>query len=98
MCCCSWTSQPTESVVDAARRGEVEAFDEIVRRFLPAMRSLALHMLADGDNMRDIVQEAALRAFKGLPTLKHPENVGAWLQAITRRCVLRDYLNPRLRS
>ena len=62
--------QPRERELDrfvvAARDGDRSAFDELVRRTYVDTYTLALRLTADEEDARDVVQEAYLRAWRGL--------------------------------
>src|SRR5262245_50897531 len=70
-------------LVEAARRGERPAFDELVRRTFVDTYTLALRLTADEEDARDVVQEAYLRAWKGLPKFRGDARFGTWMYRIT---------------
>src|SRR4030095_11148460 len=84
----SSSESPDELLVVAAILGNLEAFEELVVRYRPAVVRLARTIV--GDNYaEDVAQEALLLAFKALPTIEEPTKFGAWLSAITRHRALR---------
>jgi RNA polymerase sigma-70 factor (ECF subfamily) len=70
-------------LVAAARRGERRAFDELVRRTFVDTYTLALRLTADEEDARDVVQEAYLRAWKGLPKFRGDAQFSTWMYRIT---------------
>src|SRR5438876_3428923 len=74
-----------EELVLAALLGDLEAFDELVRRFRGAAVLVARQALGSRSAAEDVAQEALLLAFKALPQLEEPSRFAAWLCAITRR-------------
>jgi RNA polymerase sigma-70 factor (ECF subfamily) len=54
------------SIVDAARRGDPAAFDQLVLRHQRRAYVLALWLLGDAAEASDVTQEAFLRAWRGL--------------------------------
>ena len=58
-----------DRLVAAAQDGDRPAFDELVRRTYVDTYTLALASPADEEDARDVVQEAYLRAWKGLDAL-----------------------------
>ena len=54
------------TLVTAAQEGDRHAFDEIVRRTYVDTYTLAVRLTASEEDARDVVQEAYLRAWKGL--------------------------------
>jgi RNA polymerase sigma-70 factor (ECF subfamily) len=72
-----------DRLVEAARRGERPAFDELVRRTFVETYTLALRLTADEEDARDVVQEAYLRAWKGLPKFRGDARFTTWMYRIT---------------
>jgi RNA polymerase sigma-70 factor (ECF subfamily) len=79
---------PDEILVVASILGDLDAFDELVRRYRPAVIRTA-QMVVPRDDAEDVAQESLLLAFKALPSLEEPKKFPAWLHAITRRCAMR---------
>jgi RNA polymerase sigma-70 factor (ECF subfamily) len=76
------------ALVERAREGDREAFATLARHALPWMDGVARLTLRDPDLARDAVQEALLRAWKGLPGLRDPAQFQAWLRRlVVRSCI-----------
>jgi RNA polymerase sigma-70 factor (ECF subfamily) len=76
------------ALVERAREGDREAFATLARSALPWMDGVARLTLRDPDLARDAVQEALLRAWKGLPGLRDPAQFQAWLRRlVVRACI-----------
>jgi RNA polymerase sigma-70 factor (ECF subfamily) len=79
--------QPRERELDrlvvAARQGDRAAFDELVRRTYVDTYTLALRLTADEEDARDVVQEAYLRAWKGLTRFRGDAQFSTWMYRIT---------------
>ena len=82
------TESPDELLVVAAILGNLEAFEELVMRYRPAVVRLA-RTIAGADYAEDVAQDSLLLAFKALPGIEEPRKFGAWLSAITRHRALR---------
>ena len=54
------------TLVGSARRGDRVAFDELVRRTYVDTYTLAVRLTGNEEDARDVVQEAYLRAWKGI--------------------------------
>lgn len=78
---------PDELLVVAAILGNLEAFEQLVVRYRPAVVRLARTIV--GDYAEDVAQESLLLAFKALPGIEEPRKFAAWLSAITRHRALR---------
>jgi len=82
----------TEGDSDAAlvRRvlaGDVEAYAGLVARYRDRLGRFALHRLGNQADAEDAVQEAFVRAYRGLEGCEAPERFGAWLfQILVNRC------------
>ena len=79
---------PDELLVIAAILGNLEAFEQLVVRYRPAVVRLA-RTIVGADYAEDVAQDSLLLAFKALPTIDEPQKFAAWLSAITRHRALR---------
>ena len=79
---------PDELLVIAAILGNLEAFEQLVVRYRPAVVRLARSIVGT-DDAEDVAQESLLLAFKALPGIEEPTKFAAWLSAITRNRALR---------
>jgi RNA polymerase sigma-70 factor (ECF subfamily) len=79
---------PDELLVIAAILGNLEAFEQLVVRYRPAVVRLARSIVGP-DDAEDVAQDSLLLAFKALPTIEEPRKFPAWLSAITRNRALR---------
>ena len=79
---------PDEVLVLGAILGNLEAFEQLVLRYRPAVVRLA-RTIVGGDDAEDVAQDALLLAFKALPSIEEPRRFAAWLSAITRHRALR---------
>ena len=79
---------PDEVLVVAAIVGDLEAFDQLVLRYRPAVVRLA-QSIVGRENGEDVAQDALLLAFKALPSIEEPRRFAAWLSAIVRHRALR---------
>ena len=69
-------------LVRRARAGDLAAFGGIVRAYqLPALR-LAAVICGDRTEASDIVQEAFVKAYRALPTIRSEESLRPWLMRI----------------
>lgn len=70
-------------LVAAAREGDRGAFDEIVRRTYVDTYTLAVRLTATEEDARDVVQEAYLRAWKGIRRFRGDAQFSTWMYRIT---------------
>ncbi|RMG45308.1 MAG: sigma-70 family RNA polymerase sigma factor [Acidobacteria bacterium] len=71
-------------LVRSSRRGDLEAFSELVRRYQRPLTAVALRSTGDLADADDLVQETFLRAFDRLDRLEDPDRFGPWLFRILR--------------
>lgn len=79
---------PTEvgELVTAAKAGDRAAFDELVKATYAETYTLALRLTHNTEDARDVVQEAYLRAYKGLKKFRGDAQFTTWLYRITANC------------
>ena len=82
--------------VERARRGDHEAFAELVDVRLARLDAAARLILRDPELARDAVQEALIRAWRDLPGLRDPDRFDGWLQKLAVNACL-DLLRRRRR-
>lgn len=76
-----------EGLVLAAKAGDPGSFEALVRRHIDRMYGVARLMLRDPDLAEDAVQQAFVRAWRDLGSLRDPSRFGAWLhRLVTRAC------------
>jgi RNA polymerase sigma-70 factor (ECF subfamily) len=74
-------------LVDRARRGDREAFGVLAAGAVDRLYAIARLLLRDTDLAEDATQEALVRAWRDLPSLRDVERWDAWLhRLIVRAC------------
>jgi RNA polymerase sigma factor (sigma-70 family) len=73
-----------DPTVRQAAAGDLEAFAEVTRRFQHMAFGYALSIVRDFQQAEDVVQEAFVAAWYGLPTLAEPAAFVGWLRSIVR--------------
>jgi RNA polymerase sigma-70 factor, ECF subfamily len=74
--------------LDRAQSGDPDAFIELIRPFDREHRSLAYGILGDRHRMDDALQEAYLKAYRGLPRFDGRAAIGTWLYRIVYNACL----------
>ena len=67
-------------MIDRARNGDRDAFEQIVRARKDAVFRLSFAILGNEADARDASQEAFVAAWRGVGGLRDPERLDAWLQ------------------
>jgi RNA polymerase sigma-70 factor, ECF subfamily len=83
-----------EQLVDACLGGEVAAFDILVDRWQRKIRGAVYRVVRSEEEAQDIVQEAFLKAFRGLNSFKREARFSSWLYQIAIN-LSRDRLRRR---
>ena len=73
-------------LVAAAKAGDRSAFDELVRATYTDAYTLAYRLTGNEEDARDVVQDAYLRAYKGLKRFREEAQFSTWLYRITANC------------
>ena len=78
------------AVLERARAGDHAAFSDLVRHYDPGLRSLAYRLLGDAGRMDDVLQEAYVKAYRGLASFRGDSSVRTWLYRIAYNACLDD--------
>lgn len=73
-------------LITAAQAGDRSAFDELVRRTYVDTYTLARRLTSNEEDARDVVQEAYLRAWRGIGRFRGDARLNTWLYRITANC------------
>lgn len=86
----------TAQLLARARTGERAAFTELVEQYHAELVRIAYAITGDLDAARDSAQLAWIKAWQGLPNVREPGRLRAWLIAIAAN-EARQYLRARRR-
>lgn len=84
-------------LIARCRRGDPDAFDELVRRYQGKVYSLAYRLLDDPDEAFDVAQEAFLRIHRGLRTFQGGSALTTWVHRIVHNLCLDEMKKKRRR-
>ncbi len=83
-------------LVMLSRRGQDEAFDELVRRHSPRVHAVSSRIVGR-EEAYDVVQDAFLAAYKAMHTFRQEAQFSTWLHRIALNCCYaRTRKNPDL--
>ena len=85
------------AVVMAARNGDQEALEQLLKAYLPLVYNIVGRALNGHADVDDVVQETMVRAVNGLAGLREPDRFRAWLVSITVRQLRDRWRGQRLR-
>lgn len=102
------TESEKKAWVEAARRGDEQAFEQIFRHYQVSLFNMALRLVRDPDEAEDVVQKTFIKAFRSISRLRDPGGLGGWLRrtvyttsidTLRKRKQLAEYpLDDRLRQ
>jgi RNA polymerase sigma-70 factor (ECF subfamily) len=75
-------------LLDAARGGDDEAFRRLIQPHHPELHAHCYRMLASLHDAEDALQDALLRAWRGLGGLRGPDSLRTWLYRIATNACL----------
>jgi RNA polymerase sigma factor (sigma-70 family) len=85
-----------DELVRRFRRGDDAAFSEIDRRYRSALTAFARRMLrGSGHDPEDVVQDALIRAYRGLRVTDRPMALRPWLYMIVRNRAFDELRAPQ---
>jgi RNA polymerase sigma-70 factor (ECF subfamily) len=86
-----------EELVASATAGDLDSFNQLVSRWERPIYALAYRTLGREEDARDVVQEAFLRAYRGLRGFKGQAKFSSWLYRITLN-LCRDWIRRERRA
>ena len=69
-------------LVERARRGDLAAYDDLVRRYQERIYGTIYHMTANHEDANDLAQETFIKAFQALKSFKGGSSFYTWLYRI----------------
>jgi RNA polymerase sigma-70 factor (ECF subfamily) len=81
-------------LVEAARQGDVDAFRQLVQKYQRKVHGIALGIVRDPDEAKDVAQEAFIRVHRSLASFDGTSQFYTWLyRIVTNLCI--DQLRKR---
>lgn len=73
---------PEDVLVQRARRGDLSAYDDLVKRYQERIYATIYHMTANHEDANDLAQDAFIKAFQALNSFKGGSSFYTWLYRI----------------
>ena len=70
------------ALVDRARGGDLQAYDELMRRYQERIYGTIYHMTSNHEEANDLVQDTFIKAFQALKTFKGGSSFYTWIYRI----------------
>lgn len=71
-----------EVLVRRSRRGDLKAYDDLVRRYQERIYATIYHMTSNHEDANDLAQESFIKAFQALKSFKGGSSFYTWLYRI----------------
>lgn len=84
------TEEPLVDIIERARTGCREAFDDLISRFEGKVLKTALYLTRNMDEAQDIAQEVYIKIFRNIHTCEDLDRIDNWIYRITVNAV-RDF-------
>lgn len=69
-------------LVRRSQKGDLDAYDELVRRYQERIYATLYHMTANHEDANDLVQETFIKAYRALHTFKGDSSFYTWIYRI----------------
>lgn len=89
--------QLPRELVEACKRGDPGAFDDLVRTTYRPVYSLVYRIVANADDAADVTQEVYLRVWRSLRTFRGDADPGTWLYRVAANAAL-TFVKRRARA
>jgi RNA polymerase sigma factor (sigma-70 family) len=87
---------PDLDLVQRARKGDTQAFDELVGKYTPKLYGLVYHMTSNHEDTNDILQDVFAKAYRALKRFKGKSAFYTWIYSIATNMTL-NFLKKRNR-
>ena len=87
-----------DGLVDRARKGDVDAFEQLYRLHAGRVYALCLRLAADPVVARELTQDTFVRAWEALPRFRADASITTWLHRIAVNAMLERRRGERRRT
>ena len=91
------TRQEEQEIIQKVLSGDTEAFEALVLEHQNKVYSLALRMVGNEEDARDMAQDAFIRAFNSLEGFRGDSKFSVWLYRLTSNICI-DFLRSRAKK
>ena len=83
------------AVIQKVRKGDVNAFEELVKAYEKNVYNLALRMVEDPEDAADMSQEAFIKAYNSLENFRGDSKFSVWLYRIVSNVCVPSAPEPK---
>ena len=76
-------SSDEDDIIARCRKGDVDAFEVMVKMYQGKMFNIAYRIIGDADDAAEVVQDAFVAAYRNLHAFEQRSRFSTWLYAIT---------------
>lgn len=76
------TADEDAGIVSSCKRGDVDAFESLVRKHQKKMLNIAYRMVGNYEDACEIVQDAFVSAYRGIKSFEEKSRFSTWLSSI----------------
>jgi RNA polymerase sigma-70 factor (ECF subfamily) len=87
-----------EVLLHQCRQGDDLAWEALVRRYQGRVLAVAMHYMRDPEEANDVAQEAFIKLYRSLETLREGEAFLPWLLRLTRNCAIDRIRRQKVRT
>ena len=87
-----------DDVVSLARRGDLEAFEQLYRDHVGRIYALCLRLTADPSRAEEATQDAFVRAWRKLGQFRGESSFGSWLYRLATNVVFMEHRSRKRRE
>src|SRR5919106_550287 len=77
-----------EHIIEACKRGDARAFEELVRLTHRDVYSLALRLTANADDAADVAQETYMKVVRSIGSFRGDAKFSTWLYRVTANAAI----------
>jgi RNA polymerase sigma-70 factor (ECF subfamily) len=81
-------SSPDRDLVERTRRGDAEAYGELVRRYQTSVFNVCYRLVGERQEAEDLAQDALVRGFQRLETFDADRPFGPWVRKVAANVCL----------
>ena len=84
-------SETEIELIKACKAGDRQAQNRLYHRYAQSMLNVAYRIVWNKEDARDVLQEAFIKIFKGMGTLKETSTFPAWVKRIVVNTAINHY-------